>query len=183
VRRPGPPQRGQHVELAAIQPVLFEDRLDAGDPDARELNQAAEDAQPGAILAGRRGYDSGVRLGRQSRGIYGGAWHGPVFVLTHTPPDTCADPGITFLSNGLEAAVATARAAAAPKSLGIFGASIARQCLEHGLLDEIVVHIAPVLLGDGVRLYDAPGTAPIRLQRIPTPDPGQITDLHFRVLK
>jgi dihydrofolate reductase len=146
-------------------------------PIAQETIEAT-----GAILAGRRGYDLGNRKGGGSRGIYGGAWNGPMFVLTHRPGDTPEDADVTLLSGGIEDAVATARAAAAGRSVGIFGASVARQCLEHGLLDEIVVHLAPVLLGEGVRFYDAPGVGEIRLERTDLFEPGQITDLRFRVL-
>ncbi len=127
----------------------------------------------GAILAGRRGYDLGTRPGSQPRGIYGGAWTGPIFVLTHRPSDVPVDPEVTFLSDGIEDAVAAARAAASGKSVGIFGASIARQCIERGLLDEIVAHLVPVLLGEGVRFYDAPGVGAIRLERIAVAEPGQ----------
>jgi dihydrofolate reductase len=137
----------------------------------------------GAILAGRRGFDLGTKPGSQPKGIYGGAWSGPVFVLTHHPDDAPAIDGITYLSNGIEDAVATARAAAGDKDVGIFGASIARQCLDRGLIDEIVIHLVPELLGEGVRLYDAPGIAPIRLERTGLWDPGAITDLRFRVVR
>ena len=66
--------------------------------------------------------------------------------------------------------------------MGIFGADIARQCLNTGLLDEIIVHLVPVLLGDGVRLFDSPRTAPIELKKIHSDDPGQITDLSYAVV-
>ena len=111
----------------------------------------------GAVLAGRRGYDLGTRTGGGPRGIYGGAWSWPLFVLTHRPDDA-AEPGTTFLSGSIESAVTAACAAAGGKKVGILGASIARQCLEHGLLDEIVVHLVPVLLGEAVRFYDAPAS-------------------------
>jgi dihydrofolate reductase len=138
-------------------------------------------ASTGAILAGRRGYDLGAKPGTEAGGIYGGAWHGPMFVLTHHPDDAPDVPGITYLSDGIEDAVETARSAAGGKSLGIFGASIARQCLEHGLLEQIIVHLVPVLLGEGVRFYDAPGVGQIDMERTDLWEPGQITDLRFRI--
>jgi dihydrofolate reductase len=97
----------------------------------------------GAILAGRGWYDGATRKYGGRQGIYGGAWSGPVFVLTHRPPKEPDDPGITFLTDGVTQAVATARAAADGKNVEIFGANVARQCLDAGLLDEIVVHLAP----------------------------------------
>ena len=140
-------------------------------------------AATGAILAGRRGFDLGSRPGTGPKAIYGGAWSGPVFVLTHRPPAGSGDPQITFLSESIEDAVATARAAAGDKSVGIFGASIARQCVCRGLLDEIVIHLVPVLLGEGVRFYDAPGTGQVSLERIAVSAAEQITDLRFRVVR
>ena len=137
----------------------------------------------GAILAGRRWYDVATARYGGRGGIYGGAWDGPVFVLTHQPPDAPADEGITFLAGGLEDAVGTAKRAAGEGNLEIFGANVAAQCLDAGLLDELVVHIAPVLLGDGVRLYGeaVTGRAPIALERMDLAESGRLTSLRFRV--
>ncbi|GEM_PF-3654413 len=71
--------------------------------------------------------------------------------------------GVTFAAD-LDRGVAAAKAAAADKYVNVLGASIARQCLAAGLLDEILVCIAPVLLGDGVRLFDDPGGSSVRLE-------------------
>jgi len=114
-------------------------------------------------------------------GIYGGQWRGPVFVLTHRPPHAAADESVTFLSTPLPDAVRTALEAAGGSNVVIFGASLARQCLQARLLDEIVVHLAPVLLGDGVRLYDSTGTDPVMLTRTALAATGQLTDIRFRV--
>jgi dihydrofolate reductase len=138
-------------------------------------------ARTGAILAGRRGYDLGTRAGSGPRAIYGGAWSGPVFVLTHRPRDS--DAGVTFLSGSIEEAVAAAKAAAVGKDVGVFGADIARQCINAGLVDEIFVHLVPVLLGEGLRLFSDTGSPPVRLRKTRCDDPGQITDLSFEVLR
>ena len=137
--------------------------------------------ETGAILAGRRWYDVATEKYDGRAGIYGGGWDGPVLVLTHRPPSTWDDPGISFVSDGVESAVSRALEAAGGKSIGVFGASIARQCLEAGLLDEIVIHLAPVLLGDGVRLHDVSGAEPIVLERTFAGTTGQLTDLRFGV--
>jgi riboflavin biosynthesis pyrimidine reductase len=79
--------------------------------------------------------------------------------------------------------VATARAAAEDRDLGIFGATTAGQCLDADLLDEIVVHLAPVLLGDGVRFHGGPGAGRVNLERTALAESGQLTDLRFRVVK
>jgi dihydrofolate reductase len=135
----------------------------------------------GAILAGRRWHDVAIARYCGRAGIYGGRWAGPVLVLTHEPPIDPPDPEITFLSGSIEDAVAAARDAAGGERVGIFGASIARQVIVAGLLDEIVVHIAPVLLGDGVRLYGDDGAQTVKLERIDATVSPQLTDLRFRV--
>jgi dihydrofolate reductase len=136
----------------------------------------------GAILAGRRWHDVATARYSGRRGIYGGRWDGPVFVLTHDPPDDPEDPEITFLDGDLEEAVATAKQAAGGKNLEIFGADLAAQCLDAGLIDEIVVHVAPVLLGEGVRLYGVAGERrQVELERTELDESGQLTSLRFRV--
>jgi dihydrofolate reductase len=137
----------------------------------------------GAILGGRRWYDVAERLYDGVDGIYGGQWQGPVFVLTHRPPKDTADDRVTFVSTSLADAVATARTAANGKNLVIFGANLAQQCLGEGLLDEIVIHLAPVLLGGGVRLFGASDSEPVPLRRTTSAESGQITDLRFSVVK
>jgi dihydrofolate reductase len=152
---------------------------DAGD------NRLADEVMhsTGAILAGRRWLDVATEKYSGRQGIYGGKWDGPVFVLTHRATDhDVSDPGITLLETELEEAVATAREAAGDKNLEIFGANLAAQCLEKGLIDEMIVHIVPVLLGDGVRLYGGTGShAQRNLELVDRVDSGQLTSLRFRV--
>ena len=135
----------------------------------------------GAILGGRRWYDVAVGKFDGYEGIYGGQWTGPVFVLTHRPPDADHHPAITFLSDDLTGALATATRAAAGKDVIVFGANLAVQCLRAGLLDEIVIHLVPVLLGGGVRLVNTPDLGPVALERTLVATSGQITDLRFAV--
>jgi dihydrofolate reductase len=78
--------------------------------------------------------------------------------------------------------VSTARNAAGDKNLEIFGANLAAQCLDHGLIDEIVVHVAPVLLGGGVRLYGEAGSrAQVRLEPIDRAEAGELQSMRYRV--
>ena len=135
----------------------------------------------GAILAGRRWYDLAVSRFDGYDGIYGGQWKGPVFVLTHRPADPDHHPAITFISGDLRDAVATAGSAAAGRAVVVFGANLAAQCLRAGLVDEIVVHLVPVLLGDGVRLFSAADIVPLALERTLVATSGQVTDLRFAV--
>jgi dihydrofolate reductase len=129
----------------------------------------------GAILAGRRWYELATERWNGVGGIYGGAYDGRVFVLTHHPPADGADARISFLSDPIDAAVAIAEEAAGDKDVGIFGATLTRQCLEAGLLDEIVLHVAPVLLGRGVRLFGGEAER-IELERVGLGEAEQLTD-------
>jgi len=133
----------------------------------------------GAIIMGRHTYEVEDRY---RHGIYGGAWTGPYFVLTHEPPAVVPD-WMTgrFINEEIESAVARATEAAGGKKVGILGADLAKQCLERGLLNEIIIHLAPVLLGDGVRLFAAPGGHQVRLEPTHVGRNGPLTDLRFRV--
>jgi dihydrofolate reductase len=135
----------------------------------------------GAILGGRRWYDVAVQKFDGYNGIYGGRWQGPVFVLTHRQGDAGHHPAITFLSDGLSNAVATAMSAAAGKNVIVFGASLATQCIAAGLLDEIVIHLAPVLLCGGIRLIDTKNLGPVLLERTLVASSDGVTDLRFKV--
>ena len=140
--------------------------------------QAIEET--GAILAGRRWHDLAIERWGGRHGIYGGNWTGPVFVITHDPPSDPPDPDITFLTGGIEQAVATASAAAGGRDLGILGATTAQQALAARLVDEIVVHVVPLLLGDGIRMFA--GRERVRLETLYVGRSGDVTDLRFRVV-
>ncbi|WP_152360282.1 dihydrofolate reductase family protein [Microlunatus speluncae] len=129
----------------------------------------------GAVLGGRDGWD----LDPDAR-PYGGDWQGPIFVLTHHPEDAVQRDGITFLTCDVAEAVRIALAAAGGKNLEILSPSIGRQALQRGLVDEVDLHIAPLLLGDGIRLYDSPGAHPIRLNLINSDDPIAEVNLRYR---
>ncbi|MBO0827751.1 MAG: dihydrofolate reductase family protein [Streptosporangiales bacterium] len=134
----------------------------------------------GALLVGAntfRGDDP--NKGTDSEGAFGGRWHGPQFVLTHRPPDEPV-PDTTFLDD-LDAAVTAAKAAAGGKYVNVLGANVAKQCLEAGVLDEILVFVVPVLLGDGVRVFWHPGGTDVRLDRIRLVDTANA--LWFRVAR
>lgn len=119
----------------------------------------------GSILVGRRTWGGDdPNKGTDKEGAFGGAWHGPQVVLTHEPPPI-AVPDTVFLSDLVEA-VTVAKQAAGDKYVNILGADVARQALEAGLLDEILVFVAPVLLGDGTRLFTHPGGTKVKLNRL-----------------
>jgi dihydrofolate reductase len=137
----------------------------------------------GAILVGNRSFrGDDPHKGTSGEGKpFGGGWDGPQFVLTHHAPDTPA-PGITFVTD-LATAIASAKAAAGDTYVNVIGADVARQCLEAGELDEILVCIAPVLLGDGVSLFHRPDAPNVKLERLTLTHTPLATNLHFRVLK
>jgi dihydrofolate reductase len=137
----------------------------------------------GAILAGRRWYELAKERWDGVDGLYGGRYDAPVLVLTHAPSDEVADPRITFVSDGIEGAVAAAQSAAGEKDVAIFGGTLSRQCLNAGLLDEIVLHVAPVLLGDGVRLFGDGSGERVELERVSVGEAERLTDVRFRVVK
>lgn len=133
----------------------------------------------GALLVGRRTQDVEDRL---QPGFYGGAFSGPFFVLRHGPP---AEPpvvkGVTgrFLDAGIEEAVGIAREAAGDGDVVVLGANIARQCIEAGLLDEIIIHLVPVLVGGGIRLFERRDGTPVRLEPVSSVTEGETTVLRF----
>jgi dihydrofolate reductase len=138
--------------------------------------------QIGALLVGNRTFrgDDPYKGTTKEGKPFGGGWTGPQFVLTHHAPDS-AVPGVTFVGD-LESGVAAAKAAAGDKYVNVLGANTARQCLDAGVLDEILVLIAPVLLGDGVRLFDRPGGANVKLERLSLTHAPQATNLWLRVV-
>jgi dihydrofolate reductase len=118
----------------------------------------------GAILMGRRSYDFCVGDGGWGDG--GPAGQTPCYVLTHHAPDPATAPSVfTFVTDGIESAVAQAKAAAGDRVVGVHGATAAQQALAAGLLDEIQVHLVPVLLGGGIRLFDLLGADSVQLTR------------------
>ncbi len=140
----------------------------------------------GAVLSGRRSYNVARKPGQrpEARTVCGGAWSGPQFVLTHQAPVDEEDRTITFVSGDIRSVVAQALGTAEGKNVLVIGADIARQCLQEGLIDEIVIHLAPVLLGDGVRVFSCPGLPNgIHLETIGAAQSGQLTNLRFRVIK
>lgn len=130
----------------------------------------------GAVLGGRDGWDAAVGDHRP----YGGAWQGPIFVLTHHPEDATPADGVTFLNCDPAEAVRIGLQAAGGKNLEVFSPTIGRQLLQLGLIDEIDLHIAPILLGEGIRLYDNPGAIPLRLQRLDDGDPTAAMNVRYR---
>ena len=131
----------------------------------------------GAVLGGRDGWDAALGDHRP----YGGAWQGPIFVLTHHPQDATPAPGVTFLDCDPAQAVQIALRAADGKNVEVLSPTIASELLQLGLIDEIDLHIAPILLGEGVRLFKYPGPTPVRLHRVDADDPSSVINVRLRL--
>jgi dihydrofolate reductase len=132
------------------------------------------DATVGAAIIGRRTFDLGV-------GPWGGTpWPGvPSFVVTHRArEDLLGDNGGTFAFDGLQGVVRRAKQAAGGKDVMVLGADVARQLLRAGQLDELRIHLVPILLGEGTPMFDGE-----RADLIPEGKPvvGTVTHLRFRV--
>ena len=135
----------------------------------------------GASVVGRRTFDIAGGWG----GNPPGGRDAPHFVVTHTVPQEWVKPGspFTFVTDGVESAVDKAKKAAGDKNVDLIGASIAQQCLNTGLLDEIQIDLAPVLLGGGVRLFDHLNSGPIDLEPLAVIQGLDVTHLRYRVVK
>jgi dihydrofolate reductase len=142
--------------------------------DLREIAAAT-----GAMLVGRRTWEVGDRMEEEDPGSRDYPFTGPMFLLTHRPLDP-PDPEVTILSGDIGEAVATALDAAGGKNLEILGADVAGQCLRRGLVDEILVYVLPVLLGDGIR-FSPPGLPRIDLEPVSSSRSRDVTILRFHV--
>jgi dihydrofolate reductase len=160
------------VEVGGSDPMTFR----VSEPSAEHIRVLFTGL--GAVLTGRRTFEVAHGWGGNH------AW-GPAFVLTHQIPAGWPRPGSTvhFVTDGIESAVRQARAAAGGKSVGVHGPDTIRQCLEAGLLDELHVDVAALLLGSGVRLFDRIAGTPIVLGN-PTVIAGVgVTHLRYPVRK
>ena len=107
----------------------------------------------------------------------------PIFVLTHNPPTHGEwSSRVSFVTEGVERAVERARLAAGDRKVAVGAADVAQQVIRAGLLDEIQVSVAPVLLGSGVRLFDHLGTEPIALEQTRVIESEGVTHLCYRVV-
>jgi dihydrofolate reductase len=145
-----------------------------------------------ATIMGRRMFSGGFGPGSWEDDPNPNGWwgddppfHGPVFVLTHHPRKTLELQGgttFTFVTDGVESAVEQAKAAAGGKDINVAGgAKVIQEALAAGLLDEVQIHFAPLLLGAGTRLFG--DGEPQRLERTRVIDSPAVTHVKYRVVK
>jgi dihydrofolate reductase len=149
-----------------------------------EPNPAVDEliTRTAVILAGNRtfGGDDPLR-GQPGEGeAFGGGWDGPQFVLTHQPPGEPV-PGVTFVDD-IDTAIAKSREAAGDRYVNILGANVAAQCLRAGVVDEVMVIVTPVMLGDGTRLFEHPGGQTVRLEQLSVTHTKRVTNLWYRIV-
>ena len=129
----------------------------------------------GAVITGRRTFDiASGWAGDHHDGV-------PVFVLTHAAPDQPAPGHARYITDGIESCVAQAKAAAGGRDILLHGAATAQECLRAGLLDEMELHLIPVLLGQGRRLFEDLPPDHIELELLRALDGPGVMHLHYRV--
>jgi dihydrofolate reductase len=181
-----------HQWLTAL--AIFRERhgLSGGETnaDAEVVDESV--GATGAVVMGRRMFSGGA--GRWEDDPNADGWWGddppfrvPVFVLTHHPREAVTKQGgttFTFVTDGIEAALDQARAAAGERDVSVAGgAEVVQQYLEAGLIDEFQIHVSPVLLGGGVHLFDRLGGEQPKLELTRVVDSPAVTHLKYRVVK
>ena len=136
----------------------------------------------GAVIAGRRTYDDSIPWWGADGPT--GSVRLPLFVVSHSVPNDVPEGSVYTFVDGIESALARAQEAAGEKNVNIMGgADIAQQYLSAGLVDEISIHLVPVLFGSGMRLFEQLGNEHIQLETIEVIHTAAATHLRFRVLK
>lgn len=139
-------------------------------------------ASVGATIMGRRMFDTGEEPWGDSP-----PFHTDVFVLTSSPREPLVREGGTtfiFVTDGIDGAMELARAAAGDQDISVAGgAETIRRFLRAGLLDELLIHQSPVVLGGGVRLFDGPDLADVRLEPVRVDGTTSVTHLHYRAAR
>ena len=133
----------------------------------------------GAAVTGRRNFDNAQGWGGHPPG------EGPHFVVTHRIPQEWVYAGspFTFVTAGVESAIAQAKQAAGDKNVVIESANIMQQALKAGLLDELQLDLAPVLLGTGISLFSLLDKTPVDLESLGVIEGMGVTHLRYRVVK
>ena len=151
----------------------------AATDDDRAILQAVIDSA-GAIVMGRTSFEKNEGDGGWGDG--GPLGDTPCFVVTHNQPATTYPPVFTFVTDGVASAIEQAKEAAGDKSVSLFGATVMQQALPLGLVDEIRVHVTPLLIGGGTPLFSTLDSS-IKLERIEAQITPAATHLAFRVIR
>ncbi|HEY9529684.1 MAG TPA: dihydrofolate reductase family protein [Anaerolineales bacterium] len=154
--------------------------FNSADPRNREL--LAKGASLGAIISGRHNYDLAVPYW-EADGPTGDA-RVPTVVVSHSVPKDIPDGGVYRFADGIEAALEEAQKAAGNQDIAIMGGgNIAAQFIELGLVDEISIHLVPVLFGSGIRLFEHLGIEHVPLETLEVIETKEAIHLRFRVIQ
>jgi len=168
-------------ELGALD-ILHDWRFGGQSSTETEAYEVEKFKPMGAGIVGRRMLDLGIGPWSENP-----TFHMPIFVLSHETRKPITKQGgttYTFITEGIESTLKRAKEAADGKDIMLLGgADVAQQYLKAGLLDEIHLHLVPVLLGEGIRLFENIGTEQINLEQISVIEEPGVTHLRFRVVK
>ncbi|MGH2536190.1 MAG: dihydrofolate reductase family protein [Candidatus Promineifilaceae bacterium] len=149
------------------------------DPRNRKIVEAWVDA--GAIITGRRTYDLSIPYWGADGPL--GSARVPTIVLSHSVPNDIPEGGVYIFADSVKAAFEKAKQAAGDKEIGVQGPITARQLIQRGLIDEIFIHLVPVLFGSGTRLFDNPDGEHIPLEPVEAIETPEVIHMRFRVVK
>ena len=150
------------------------------DPAGMELIQR-EVGDLGAVICGRRTYDMSIT--HWGDGGPTGEARVPVFVLSHGVPDDVPEGGVYTFVGDLETALARARETAGDRNISVMGADTGRQCIDAGVVDEISVHLVPVLFGSGTPLLGGGVDEHVTLEFVGVSESPHATHLRYRVVR
>jgi dihydrofolate reductase len=159
---------------------LHEWAFNSADPRDRELLEKG--ASLGAIISGRHNYDLAVTYW-EADGPTGDA-RVPTVVVSHSVPQDVPPGGVYIFANGIEPALEKAQEAAGDKDVAVMGgANVAAQFVNLGLVDEISIHLVPVLFGSGIRLFEHLEGGHVQLEKLEVIETEEAVHLRFRVVK
>jgi dihydrofolate reductase len=158
---------------------LHEWAFNSTDPRNREIVEAA--GNTGAIIVGRITYDLSIPYWGADGPM--GEARIPTVVLSHSVPDDIPSGSVYTFVNGVESAFEAAKKLAGDKEVSLAGASLAQQLIAHGFIDEVMVHVVPVLFGSGTPLFGNLDSNHISLQSIEVIQTPEVIHMRFRVVK
>ncbi|RLQ85117.1 dihydrofolate reductase family protein [Planomicrobium sp. Y74] len=146
-----------------------------------EINAAMSNT--GSVVMGRNSFES-----TEDTDAYADDYEFqvPLYILTHHPPASHpkenADLTITFVTDGIENAIRQAKASAGDKDVVVLGASTGQQALKAGLVDELQIAVAPILLGNGLRFFEHLDDLEIELEKIKTIETGRQVEIWYKII-
>lgn len=151
----------------------------SADPRNREIMAGA--GNTGAVVVGRTTYDLSIPYWGADGPV--GTARVPTIVVSHSVPGDIPDGSVYIFADSIEAAHEKAQKTAGNKDIGLTGADTARQFIKRGFVDEVFVHVVPVLFGSGVRLFESPDSEHVPLETVEVIHTPEVIHLRFRIVK